>query len=165
MVNMSCGDYLHAIKNTLWLWLHSICYNKEEVSTNSCPYLSNVTPQPYQYIRMMRGQVIIPHFTYVHCAINIYYTYYTVQASKWILKLCTKDFGLVSWKLKVFQMRRGTSLWAMFGIIADNNGNECDYVACIKCNHVLSYKKGKSGTSNMQTHKCSVPTKQPLLTK
>ena len=53
----------------------------------------------------------------------------------------------------------------MFGIVCDSDGKEFDYVGCKKCNNVLSYKKGKSGTSNMQKHKCILQPNQPLLTK
>ena len=58
--------------------------------------------------------------------------------------------------LKIKSVTAKSHVWDTFGIVSDNKGVECDFAACKRCNHVLSYKKNITGTSSMKKHKCSL---------
>ena len=71
-------------------------------------------------------------------------------------KLINNEFTIKSVSLK-------SDVWKTFGFVCDEEGSEIGFVACKKCNTVLAFKCGKTGTSTMSRHMCVVPRNQPLI--
>ena len=91
----------------------------------------------------------------------IHYHYFTMDIANMDTSQVYKK--LLSGDLKVKSVQGKSKVWEQFGLVHCGD-KEMEFVACTKCNHVLVFKKGKTGTSTMQKHKCSLPNNQPVLT-
>ena len=84
-----------------------------------------------------------------------------MDTSTVLKKIKSKEYSIKSVKLR-------SKVWDTFGSVCDSAGKELEFVACHKCQHVLSYRKGKTGTSTMANHRCNphhIPNQPTLLVK
>ena len=113
------------------------------------------------------GKNYLPLLVFMVYGYMLYYFGY-ICILCWILTF-TMDSATVSKKLKSgdFKVKKSggvSKVWETFGIVVNSEGAEVDHVACKKCDHVLVYKKGKTGTSTMAKHKCGIIARgQPVL--
>ena len=117
-----------------------------------------MTTQQYQYIKSIRWKILIIPSMLIHRIRVI------MDITKMDCKTAHKNILLGELEIKSMSNLK-SDVWNTFGIVSDSQGNEFPFAACKTCNTVLAYKKGKTGTSTMKKHKCSLPTNQPLLTK